>query len=84
MTIESLFTAARQSDGSLPVNKPLRLTSTSDLIDAGTSKGHGDDIGYDQYSAAAAVPTSQPRYVQIVFYKIVKIVTNTSAVSTTD
>ena len=36
-TDESLLTAARESDGSLPINNFLKLAPTSDAIDAGTN-----------------------------------------------
>ncbi len=65
LTIVSLFTAARQSDGSLPLNKPLQLAATSDLIDKGIQipawdtvgmvlsyNGAAPDIGYAEYGVA--------------------------------
>lgn len=42
---------ARQADGSLPEIDFLHLAAGSDLIDAGTDIGYGDDIGAFQYSA---------------------------------
>jgi hypothetical protein len=38
-TDQSLLTAARQSDGSLPVNNFMRLVTSSDLINKGTNVG---------------------------------------------
>ncbi|WP_165932703.1 right-handed parallel beta-helix repeat-containing protein [Flavobacterium cellulosilyticum] len=53
---ESLLTAPRQEDGSLPVNNLLRLKSTTKLIDAGTDigfsfKGLAPDLGCFEYDS---------------------------------
>jgi len=54
------ITAARQADGSFPdnncYNQFLHLASTSDLIDAGTELGYGDDIGAFQYEETGVGP----------------------------
>jgi hypothetical protein len=47
---------ARQSNGTLPELDFLKLASTSDLIDAGTELGFGNDIGFNQYSAPITPP----------------------------
>lgn len=54
-TLVSLFTAPRQADGSLPVNRPLMLAEGSDLIDGGVDvglpyNGTAPDLGYSEYS----------------------------------
>ncbi|MBN2609971.1 MAG: T9SS type A sorting domain-containing protein [Bacteroidales bacterium] len=46
LTLVSLFTAPRQPDGSLPARWPLRLKSTSDLIDAGIMIPEQDNINF--------------------------------------
>jgi len=54
------ITAPRQADGSFPDNDCynyfLHLASTSDLIDAGTELGYGDDIGAFQYEETGVEP----------------------------
>ncbi len=68
LTLIALFTASRQADGSLPVNRPLTLAEGSDLIDAGTIiplsdssdfvklySGIAPDIGATEYQALAPV-----------------------------
>lgn len=68
-TLVSLFLGTRQSDNSLPVNRPFQLAETSDLIDKGRQPlstdstdytisytGTAPDIGYSQYAAAAGDP----------------------------
>lgn len=55
-TLISLFTASRQSDGSLPTNRPMMLASTSDLIGGAWDVGYGSDLGYIDYAAAAGSP----------------------------
>lgn len=70
-TLVSLFTASRQSNGELPINKPLRLAPTSDMIDAGTIIPESDsvmfypltgylglvpDIGYAEYDTTIVLP----------------------------
>lgn len=70
-TLVSLFTASRQSNGELPTNKPLQLSPSSDLIDAGTQIPESDsvafyplsylgtapDLGYAEYNEAYVPPT---------------------------
>jgi len=54
------ITAARQADGSLPDNNCynyfLHPSSTSQVIDAGTDLGYGDDIGAFQYEETGVGP----------------------------
>lgn len=55
LIITSLFTAERQEDGSLPLQKPLQLSTSSDLIDGGVDvgldyNGTAPDVGYSEYS----------------------------------
>ncbi|MBN2012041.1 T9SS type A sorting domain-containing protein [candidate division KSB1 bacterium] len=56
VTLVNLFTAPRQSEGSLPVNRPLMLSPTSDLIDGGVVayndqvySGIAPDVGYHEF-----------------------------------
>jgi len=55
LTIDSasvidVLISSRQSDGSLPaLGDVLKLSSSSDAIDAGTDVGYGDDLGAFQY-----------------------------------
>jgi len=62
-TIVSLFTAPRQSDGSLPAEHPLTLAASSDLIDAGVDvglsfSGQAPDIGAYEYGSLSIELTS--------------------------
>lgn len=56
-TDETLLTAPREADGSLPKNNFLKLKAGSDLIDAGTNigfayKGTAPDLGCFEYESA--------------------------------
>jgi hypothetical protein len=62
---QSLLTAARQSDGSLPVNNFMRLASGSDLIDKGVNVGFSyygaaPDLGCFESNYAARIATNTP------------------------
>lgn len=58
-TIVDLMKGARLSDSTLPdLSAYLGLVSTSDLIDAGTDLGYGDDLGPFQYVAPGSPPTA--------------------------
>lgn len=68
--LDGLFRSARQSNGSLPGNKPLQLATGSDLIDAGKEdatyiefgliyNGDAPDIGYAEYGVSSTDSTAK-------------------------
>jgi hypothetical protein len=68
-TVTAAMLGDRQSDGSLPdIGNSLKLSETSDAIDAGTDIGYGDDLGAFQYSEQ--VPAEAPTVVTGQVYNI--------------
>ena len=62
---QSLLTAARQSDGSLPVNNFMRLVTSSDCINKGTSvglayNGSAPDLGCFESAVTTREATTEP------------------------
>jgi hypothetical protein len=65
---QSLLTAARQSDGSLPANNFMRLVTSSDCINKGTNvglayNGSAPDLGCFESTVTAREATTEPEAV---------------------
>ncbi|MFL5743877.1 MAG: right-handed parallel beta-helix repeat-containing protein [Niastella sp.] len=72
---QSLLTAARQSDGSLPVNNFMRLVTGSDLINNGTDvgfayNGSAPDLGCFESSETAREVTTSSTAKPVFFYAV--------------